>query len=106
MDCCAKLASGITEDVVALILSAIDRRETPVLVAPSMNEIMWAQPANQRNVSQLREDGYELVGPAQGWQACRAVGPGRMEEPEALFEAIVARLATSSPTPPSVAQNR
>ena len=96
MDCCAKLAHGITDDVVCLILSAIDRRQTPVLIAPSMNEIMWGQPANQRNIDQLRADGYDIVGPAAGWQACRAVGPGRMEEPEALVEAIVRKLAPVS----------
>jgi len=41
MDLMAKLAIGRTDDVVTLILSAIDRRKTPVLLAPSMNAAMW-----------------------------------------------------------------
>src|SRR5262249_51562522 len=45
MDCLAKLAGGRADDVVTLILSAIDRRQTPVLLAPSMNEAMWNQPS-------------------------------------------------------------
>ncbi len=92
MDCMAKLASGITEDVVCLILSAIDRAKTPVLLAPSMNEVMWAQPATQRNARQLTADGFRLIGPADGWQACRAVGPGRMVEPNDLLRAVVAAM--------------
>ena len=93
MDCMAKLATGLTDDVVTLVLSAVDRAVTPVLLAPSMNEVMWAQPSTQRNAAQLSADGFTLVGPDDGWQACRAVGPGRMREPEAIFEAVAAALA-------------
>ena len=93
MDCLARLACGRTDDVVTLILSAVDRAATPVLLAPSMNRVMWAQPATQRNVRTLVEDGFELVGPGEGWQACREVGPGRMSEPEALLAALDAALA-------------
>lgn len=85
MDCMAKLAHGIVEDMVCTVLSAVDRAATPVLLAPSMNEVMWSQPATQRNVATLRADGFMLVGPDDGWQACRAVGPGRMSEPEAIL---------------------
>jgi len=93
MDCLARLATGRADDVVTLVLSAVDRRKTPVLLAPAMNEIMWSQPATQRNVETLRGDGFGFIGPDSGWQACRAVGPGRMAEPEAILEAIRARLA-------------
>lgn len=90
MDFLAKLAAGRTDDVVSLILSAVDRTETPVLLAPSMNEVMWAQPSTQRNVEQLHADGFSFIGPDDGWQACRAVGPGRMSEPEAIVERVLA----------------
>lgn len=97
MDCLARLATGRADDVVTLVLSAVDRRKTPVLLAPAMNEVMWSQPATQRNVETLRGDGFGFLGPDSGWQACRAVGPGRMAEPEAILEAILeairARLA-------------
>lgn len=92
MDCMAKLATGRTDDIVTLMLSAVDLRATPVLLAPAMNEIMWAQPSTQRNAKQLAADGFTLIGPAEGWQACRAVGPGRMVEPEELVEEIANRL--------------
>ncbi|VAX40110.1 Phosphopantothenoylcysteine decarboxylase / Phosphopantothenoylcysteine synthetase [hydrothermal vent metagenome] len=93
MDCLARLALGRASDVVTLILSAVDRARTPVLLAPAMNTAMWAQPATQRNVSVLRGDGYGFVGPGDGWQACRRVGPGRMSEPEEIVEALVGLLS-------------
>lgn len=86
MDAMAKLAHGITEDVVSLILSAIDRAKVPVVLCPAMNSAMWAQPSTQRNAKQLVEDGFELLGPGEGWQACRHVGAGRMVEPEQILE--------------------
>lgn len=92
MDCLARLAVGLTDDVVTLILSAIDRSTTPVLLAPSMNEVMLNQPSTQRNLATLAADGFTLVGPGTGWQACRTVGAGRMTEPEDLLAAIAATL--------------
>jgi phosphopantothenoylcysteine decarboxylase/phosphopantothenate--cysteine ligase len=88
MDCLAKLAGGRTDDVVALILSAVDRTKTPVLLVPAMNSVMWAQPSNQRNIRQLTEDGFEMIGPGDGWQACRMVGTGRMSEPDEILARV------------------
>ncbi len=95
MNCMAKLAGGMCDDVVTLILSAIDKTKTPVLLAPAMNAAMWGQPATQRNLATLRGDGYRMVGPAEGWQACRTSGPGRMSEPEELLAAVVEALAAN-----------
>jgi phosphopantothenoylcysteine decarboxylase/phosphopantothenate--cysteine ligase len=96
MDCLAKLAVGITEDVVCLVLSAVDRARTPVLLAPSMNEVMWSQASTRRNVETLVGDGFRMVGPGDGWQACRAVGAGRMSEPEELLAALVEAVSAPS----------
>jgi phosphopantothenoylcysteine decarboxylase/phosphopantothenate--cysteine ligase len=93
MDCMARLATGRTDDVVTLILSAVDRARTPVLLAPSMNSVMWAQPSTQRNLATLEQDGFQIVGPGDGWQACRHVGTGRMSEPEAILARLVQALA-------------
>ena len=84
MDTMARLANGQTSDVLSLILSAIDRKKTPVLLAPSMNDVMWAQASTQRNLKTLQDDGFETIGPGDGWMACRSIGPGRMSEPEAI----------------------
>lgn len=96
MDCMARLTSGMTSDVLCLILSAVDRSRTPVLLAPAMNTQMWSQPSTQRNARQLVEDGFTLVGPGDGWQACRHVGSGRMAEPEQIVQALTEALARRS----------
>lgn len=97
MDTLARLATGRCDDVVTLILSAIDRRKTPVLLAPSMNSVMWSQPATQRNVRTLIDDGFSMIGPGEGWQACRHVGTGRMAEPETILAQIATTLRVRRP---------
>lgn len=86
----AKLAHGIADELVsALLLGAA----CPVLMAPSMNTRMWEHPSTRRNVEFLtREAGVKFIGPDPGWLACRAVGPGRMSEPEAILVAIANEL--------------
>jgi phosphopantothenoylcysteine decarboxylase len=53
-----------------------------------MNSQMWSQPAVQRNVRQLREDGVHFVDPEEGWLSCRQAGVGRMAAPEKILAAI------------------
>ena len=60
----------------------------PVLMAPAMNDAMWAKPAVQRNIEQLKADGVHLVGPESGWLSCRTQGAGRMAEPQQIRDAI------------------
>jgi len=60
------------------------------MVAPAMNVEMWQNPATQRNVAQIKQDGILLLGPDAGAQACGEVGLGRMLEPEQLLEEIIA----------------
>ncbi|MGB0767692.1 MAG: flavoprotein [Phycisphaeraceae bacterium] len=88
-DMIAKLAHGLTPDIVSLAASALPS-STPLLLAPAMNADMWANPICQRNLSLLREHLPNLreVGPDEGWQACRTRGGGRMSEPEAIRDAI------------------
>ncbi|WP_126444393.1 bifunctional phosphopantothenoylcysteine decarboxylase/phosphopantothenate--cysteine ligase CoaBC [Sulfuricystis multivorans] len=88
-DFIAKLAHGFADDLLSSLCLA---RECPLLVAPAMNRQMWAHPATQRNVAQLRNDGVEILGPASGEQACGEMGEGRMLEAEELCDALIAHL--------------
>lgn len=92
MNTLSEIVHGQTNSVVTLILSAIDRKKTPVLLAPSMNEAMWSQPANQRNLDIARSDGNTIVDPEDGWQACRHSGTGRMSDPADICRAIAQSL--------------
>ncbi|MCA9292087.1 MAG: hypothetical protein KDA25_13225 [Phycisphaerales bacterium] len=93
MDMLARLAAGRADDIVSLVVSAIDRTHQPVLLAPSMNAVMWAQPATQRNLQTLHRDRFRILEPGVGWQACRTDGVGRLPEPDDLVAAVRAALA-------------
>lgn len=82
----AKAAHGMADDLLSTLLLSFTG---PVLLAPAMNCEMWDKPAVQRNVAQLRNDGYHFVGPEEGWLSCRQRGWGRMSDPVQIFEAIV-----------------
>ena len=84
-----KLAHGACDELLSTLCVARPRR-VPLLVAPAMNVEMWENPATQRNVKQLVEDGVCLFGPAAGSQACGETGLGRMLEPEQLVEELIA----------------
>ncbi len=88
-DLIAKMAGGQADDLASTVLMATD---TPVLIAPAMNVRMWLHPANQRNIATLESDGIDRIGPDEGDMACGEFGPGRMAEPQAIFDAIQARL--------------
>lgn len=88
-DILAKAAAGIADDLVSTTILAFDG---PILFAPAMNRVMWSKPAVQRNIARLREDGFLFVGPETGRLSCGQNGIGRMAEPEAIFEKIVAVL--------------
>jgi phosphopantothenoylcysteine decarboxylase/phosphopantothenate--cysteine ligase len=89
-DFIAKLAQGRADELLSLMCLARPIGACPLLVAPAMNREMWAHPATQRNLAQLRADGATVLGPAAGDQACGEIGDGRMLEPEELLEDIVA----------------
>src|SRR4051812_5343978 len=88
----ARLRIGQGDDAAAAALLAIEPRRW--LLAPAMNERMWASPAVEENVRVLRERGARLIGPAVGEMAERShVGPGRMSEPADIFAACGEALA-------------
>ncbi|MEO6021849.1 MAG: bifunctional phosphopantothenoylcysteine decarboxylase/phosphopantothenate--cysteine ligase CoaBC, partial [Burkholderiales bacterium] len=89
-DFMAKLAHGLADDLLSTLCLA---RECPLLVAPAMNRQMWANPATQRNLAQLRDDGIAILGPATGDQACGEIGMGRMLEAADILAEIQAHFA-------------
>lgn len=75
----AQMVAGLGGDLAAAILLA---RKVPVLIAPAMNPAMWNNPATQRNVKVLHQDGVHFIGPERGEMAEKGeAGTGRMSEP-------------------------
>ncbi len=92
-DLIAKMAHGLADDLASTALLATDKR---VLIAPAMNPAMWAHPATQRSIGQVRADGVRMVGPNPGDMACGETGLGRMAEPEEILAAIEDLLAVEA----------
>ncbi|WP_428263842.1 bifunctional phosphopantothenoylcysteine decarboxylase/phosphopantothenate--cysteine ligase CoaBC [Haliangium sp.] len=86
----ARLASGMATDALSSVVLA---SRAPLLLAPSMNVNMWNHPLTQANVRRLVElCGAAVVGPGDGFLACRWTGPGRLAEPADICEAAARTL--------------
>jgi len=89
-DFMAKLLHGQADELLSLMCLARPIDKVPLLIAPAMNREMWAHPATQRNVAQLKLDGAVVFDVGCGDQACGETGDGRMLEPEELLEDVIA----------------
>ena len=81
----AKISHGIADNLLTNLVAA---RKCPLAVAPAMNVEMRNNPANLRNIEQLRSDGITVFQPAYGEQACGEIGLGRMLEAADLADLI------------------
>lgn len=85
----ARIAHGMADDAVTATVLCMDPK-TPLLLAPAMHPRMWAAASTQANVAQLAARGARFVGPVDGPVASGDSGVGRMSEPEAIADAILA----------------
>jgi len=92
-DLMARLAQGRADDLLTTLCLA---SPAPLSIAPAMNQQMWKHPATQANSHTLQSRGVQLLGPAQGEQACGDTGFGRMLEPNDMVRQLQQTLA---PTP-------
>jgi len=78
----AKLANGIADDMLTSTVLAASCKK---IIAPAMFTGMLENPATQRNLAQLKADGWEIIESESGRLACGAVGSGRLAEPAELI---------------------
>lgn len=88
----AKAAAGLADDALSTLYFAFDG---PILLAPAMNNRMWEHPAVARNTQQLIQDGVTMIDPGEGWLSCRSRGAGRMAEPDAIRDTLLAQLTST-----------
>lgn len=81
-----KFANGICDNMLCTTYMSV---KCPVMIAPAMDLDMFIHPANQRNLSLLKEFGNIIIEPATGELASGLTGKGRMQEPEAIVEEVV-----------------
>ena len=83
----ASIANGYGNDPVsnsALSLPSTCRK----IFCPAMNPIMWEQSSVQRNVNQLKNDGWKMIDPETGRLACGSTGIGRLANLDTILEVI------------------
>jgi phosphopantothenoylcysteine decarboxylase / phosphopantothenate---cysteine ligase len=80
-----RVAYGLAEDPITVTMLA---SPAPVLIVPAMDHHMWANQATQQNLETLRRRGMRVLPPLHGALASGAIGWGRMQEPDAIVQAI------------------
>ena len=85
----AKLANGIADDLASTILLA---SFSQIILAPSMNPVMWNNLATQENYQKLIGRGVEFIEPDVGDMACGENGTGRFPEPKMIFENVISNI--------------
>ena len=91
----ARVANGLADDLLTSILLAATR---PILMAPAMNDAMFAADATQQNLKVLADRGVHLVGPDTGPLAeGPSQRPGRMSEPETILHHAARLLRGTGP---------
>jgi phosphopantothenoylcysteine decarboxylase/phosphopantothenate--cysteine ligase len=96
-DILAKAAHGLADD---LLTNTLLTATCPVVLAPAMHTEMWHHPATRANVATLRDRGVHVIDPAEGRLTGQDTGPGRLPEPEELYAAVLALMATRASVPP------
>ena len=86
----AKAATGIADDLVTTTILAT---KAPLFFAPAMNTGMYENPATRHNLSLLKDRGVHIIEPATGHLACGIEGKGRLPEPAAIVEEVLAFFA-------------
>jgi phosphopantothenoylcysteine decarboxylase/phosphopantothenate--cysteine ligase len=90
-DFIARLVAGRADDLLSAVSLACD---ATLAIAPAMNRVMWDNQATGENIMTLKQRGVQVLGPAEGLQACGDSGPGRMLEPVELVAALSAMFDT------------
>ncbi len=80
-----RLASGICDD---LLTSTVISSESPILIAPAMNDNMYKHKITQRNIGELKKIGYKFVDPIRGHLACGYVGLGHLADLSQIIKEI------------------
>ena len=81
----SKLSNGTCDDLASTVILASNKK---IFLVPAMNVRMWEHPSNQKNINNLREYGYKIIGPEIGDMACGEYGSGKMTEPSEIFKHV------------------
>lgn len=92
-DFMARLTGGHGDDLLTTICLAA---ECGVMVAPAMNQAMWAKQSTQQNTLLLKQRGIALLEPDVGLQACGETGAGRLMDVADIVTAVASLFRSTS----------
>lgn len=78
-----KLANGIADDMLSTVAMAL-KEEVPKLIAPAMNTYMYQNPIMQKNLTTLKDVGYQEIEPREALLACGDFGRGALAEVDVI----------------------
>ena len=84
-----KMANGMADDALSNLCVSYNGA---IMVAPAMNDDMYANLAVKANIKKMKGRGVEFIEPEEGELACGSMGQGRLAEPLNLLEAVKKRL--------------
>ena len=85
----AKIANGFADDLASTTILASFSK---IMIAPSMNPVMWNNLATKENYQKLLSRGATFIEPDSGDMACGESGSGRLPEPQVIFERLISEL--------------
>ncbi|MDB2700900.1 bifunctional phosphopantothenoylcysteine decarboxylase/phosphopantothenate--cysteine ligase CoaBC [Alphaproteobacteria bacterium] len=91
----AKIANGIADDLASTTLLA---SYSKIIMAPSMNPVMWNNLATKENCQKLLNRGISFIEPDSGDMACGESGNGRLPEPQTIFNELLSKLSLNKNT--------
>lgn len=82
----SKLATGVCDNLLTSIACAFKK---PIVMAPAMNCNMWENPIIQENLAKLKQVGYSVLEPEEGFLACGYNGNGRLCDIQKIYDKSV-----------------
>jgi phosphopantothenoylcysteine decarboxylase/phosphopantothenate--cysteine ligase len=79
----SKIATGAADN---MLTSTVLAARCPLLICPTMDGEMYESPAVQKNLNTVREFGYHLLEPEEGYLASGLEGKGRLPETDLILE--------------------
>ena len=89
----AKLANGVSDNLLTCVARAWDLSLKPFVVCPAMNTMMWDHPLTGRHIRAVTGSppdglGFRIIAPVEKLLACGDLGMGAMAEVATILDFV------------------
>ncbi|MBI3306547.1 MAG: hypothetical protein HYZ84_01900 [Candidatus Omnitrophica bacterium] len=81
----ARLAAGMADDLASCTILAA---ACPIVIAPAMNDQMYAHPLTQKNIQTLKNISYHFIDPVKGYLVCGKEAMGHISDAETIISSL------------------